>query len=103
MAELRIEDYLFLSVEEATAPPGGSFFQHYVDAWWLVHPEKGLAFYNPVNDRTGRRRMGKLGAPQCNTDERISRMVGAKSCPWPDPEVRKLASVWVPADPGDYQ
>lgn len=93
-----IEDYKFLSVQEATAPVKGGFFLHYVNQWWLVHPEHGLAFYSPRS----RRRYG-LGSPQCNTSEQISRMVGVKTAPWPDPEVRKLASVWVPVDIGDYR
>lgn len=96
-----IEDYKFLSVAEATAPARGGFFEHYVDAWWLVHPERGLAFYSPVT-RTGRRRRG-LGSPQCNTDERVTRMVGAKSAPWPDPEVRQIPSAWVPVDLSGYR
>lgn len=95
MAELRIEDYKFLPVEEAVAPRGGLYFQHYVDAWWLVHPDKGLLFY--------RRGLGGLGSPQCNTDERVTRMLFAKDPPPIDGiEVRKLASVWVPIDPCDY-
>jgi hypothetical protein len=90
-----IKDYAFLPVQEAVSPAKGGFFLHYVDAWWLVHPEYGLAFY-----RRGRR--SGLGAPQCNTDERISRMVGLKTAPWPDAEVKRFASVWIPIDPHDY-
>jgi hypothetical protein len=94
--ELSISDYAFLPVQEAVSPAKGGFFLHYVNTWWLVHPDKGLAFY-----RRGRRR--SLGAPQCNTDERITRMLAAKAPPpWDGAEVRRLASVWVPADPEDY-
>jgi hypothetical protein len=100
---LPIEAYRFLPVQEAVSPVKGGFFVHYVDAWWLVHPEHGLAFFNPRNARTGRRRMHGLGSPQCNTDERISRKVGQDCAPWPDPEVRQLASVWVPVDISDYR
>lgn len=97
------EDYLFLAVEEATRPAKGGFFMHHVDAWWLVHPDKGLAFYNPRHPRTGRRRFGRYGAPQCNADERIARKVGLDTAPWPDPEVRFLRSAWVPVDIDDYR
>ena len=91
-----IKDYAFLPIQEAVSPAKGEFFQHYVDAWWLIHPDRGLAFY-----RRGRR--SGLGSPQCNTDERITRMILAKSAPpWENAEVRKLASVWVPANPADY-
>jgi hypothetical protein len=91
-----IGDYAFLPVQEAVSPAKRGHFEHFVDAWWIVHPEKGLAFY-----RRGRR--SGLGAPQCNTDERITRMVMARcSPPWPGAEVRKLASAWVPIDVSDY-
>lgn len=100
------EDYQFLPVGEAVSPAKGGFFVHYLDCWWLLHTEKGLAFWNPVNRRTGRRRSGqetRLGAPQMNSDERISRLVREK-CPPPFPhEVRRMASVWVPVNISDYR
>lgn len=102
MPELREDDYQFLSVEKATDPPGGMHFQHYVDHWWALHPEKGLAFYNPKNDRTGRRRQPGLGAPQCNASEQVARLVADKAVPW-TPEVRQLKSVWVPIRIEDYR
>lgn len=103
MGDIRADDYVFLPMDEATAPSGGTFFQHYVDAWWVVHPERGLAFYNPMGTR-GRRRHGRLGSPQCNTSEKISRMVGAKTAAVVFPEIRieQIPSVWVPIDPNDY-
>jgi hypothetical protein len=104
MGDIKAEDYVFLPVAEGTAPTKGGFFMHYVDAWWVVHPEKGLAFYNPVSTRTGRRRFGRFGSPQCNTDERISRKVGldCAGSVFPGIEIRQFPSVWVPADPQDY-
>jgi hypothetical protein len=105
MRELKPDDYLFLSLAEATAPTKGGFFQHYLNGWWVVHPDKGLAFYNPKHVRTGRRQLGRWGSPQCNTDERISREVGmdCASSLWPEIEVRLIPSVWVPIDLRDYR
>jgi hypothetical protein len=97
MARLLTEDdYAFLPVAEAVSPAKTGFFQHWVDAWWIIHPDKGLAFY-----RRGRR---GLGAPQCNTSEQIARMVlGSAPPPWEGAEVRKIASAWVPIDIDDYR
>jgi hypothetical protein len=95
------EDYVFLPVGKATQPPSGGFFQHYVDHWWVVHPKKGLVFYNPSSG--GRRRdRHRIGAPQCNSDERISRHVAEKTVPFAY-EIRHISSAWVPIDPHDYQ
>lgn len=98
-------DYVFLPLEEAVTPPKGGFFQHYVSAWWVVHPDRGLAFYNPRNARTGRRRYSRYGSPQCNSDERISRKVGADTAGsvFPEVEIQHLPSVWVPIDISDYR
>lgn len=104
-AQLREEDYVFLPLVEATAPTSGSFFQRYADHWWAVHPDRGLLFYNPVNSRTGRRRHGRYGSPQCNSVERITRMVAAKSAEmlWPGVEIRLIPVVWVPVSISDYR
>ena len=77
---------------------------HFVDAWWTVHPERGLLFFNPKNARTGRRRFGRYGSPQCNTDERISRKVGLDTAGSviDGIEVRLFPSVWVPVNISDY-
>lgn len=50
--------------------------------------------------RTGRRRHSFLGAPQCNGDERIARMV-SEHCPFPV-EIRQFPLVWVQIDIHDY-
>jgi hypothetical protein len=93
---IHISDYNFLPVDEAVSPAGGTFFQHYVNHWWLVHPEKGLAFY-------ARRSGHGLGSPQCNSSEQIARMVADKTVPWEDAEVRLFPSVWVPISIQDYR
>jgi hypothetical protein len=92
------DHYRFLPLDEAVNPAEGGFFMHYVNKWWAVHPDKGLAFFNAP----GRRRSSNgLGAAQCNTDERIARMVSANAA-WPV-EVRQIPSAWVPVDISDYQ
>jgi len=63
------DNYQFMPFEEASAPTKGGYFEHFVDYWWLIHPEKGLVFWNPWVQRHGQRvreRHG-LGWPQCNT------------------------------------
>jgi hypothetical protein len=99
-AVLTEDDYVFLPEGQAAAPSTGTYFQRYADCWWAVHPEKGLVFYNPVDPRTGRRRHSYLGAPQCNADERISRMV-SQHCPFPV-EIRQVPLAWVPISISDY-
>jgi hypothetical protein len=89
------EHYNFLPLADARHPKAAGLFRHVVDHYWLVHPEKGLAFYNPP----GRAHSG-LGAPQCNTDPRIRELMA--DCPWPA-ELRKIASVFVPARASDYR
>jgi hypothetical protein len=92
------DDYVFLPVDQATTPPDG-IIMHYRDYWWAVHPEKGLAFFNPRN-RRGQRTHGRYGAPQANPHETISRRVSGYH-PFPH-EVRKIPSVFVPVNIGDY-
>lgn len=99
--ELSPDDYVFLPEDQAAAPSGGVYFQRFADRWWACAPDKGLAFYNPKNPRTGRRRHSYLGAPQCNDDERIARML-SKHCPFPV-EVKKIPLVWVQIDISDYR
>ena len=59
----------------------------YLDSWWIVHPEKGLAFFKKG-----------YGSPQCNRDESISRRL----CPsWG--EIKFFERVIVPLNISDYQ
>lgn len=96
---LEEEHYQFLPIGEATTPPSNPLREYeYVPChWWVVHPEKGLAFHNIVS-RQGRRQRPGLGAPQCNADERVARMVWPKTYPWPS-ELVYLEGVWVPVTP----
>lgn len=101
MRQVPEDDFLFLPESEAAAPTKGAFFQRYADFWWAVHPEKGLVFFNPKNRRSGRRKFSYLGAPQCNTDERIKQATTA-TLPF-EVEVKKLPLVWVQVNLSDYK
>lgn len=82
---ISIEKYHFLSLEAASKPKGHIIY-HYSNSWWIVHPEKGLAFY------------GKgFSSPQCNTNESISRRL----CPeWG--EIRFIETAFAPCNVSDY-
>lgn len=97
------DDYLFLPLEHAVGPAQAGYFEHEVDAWWVVRPGKGLVFYNPLcNRQTGRRRHRFLGSPQCNTDERVTRgMVRDGIYPF-TVEVQQVPSAWVQCSPAEY-
>jgi hypothetical protein len=93
-----VEDYEFLTIDEAASPVSEGAYMHYVNRWWVVHPERGLAFWNPVMKRTRRRRSEGLGAPLCNEREHIQRHMAraiAEGGLWPA-EARCLMSAWVP-------
>lgn len=94
------DDYKFLPLAKA-ADPGEGTFRHYVGRWWVVHPDKGLAFHNPVQ-WTGRRRHEGLGAPLCNGSEQIQRGMAealAQNAGWPA-EAVLVESAWVPVPDG---
>jgi hypothetical protein len=72
------------------SPSAGGLFFHYVNYYWAVHPERGLAFFNPLS-----RRLAGLGSAQCNTSELMRSDPGvSRRMPWA--EVRLIPSAWVP-------
>ena len=79
------DKFHFLPLDQATASRAWAVHQFF-DSWWVVHPEKGLAFF------------GKgYGSPQCNKNESISRRL----CPaWG--EVKFIEYVKVPLNVSDY-
>jgi hypothetical protein len=92
------EDYCFLPLDEAASPVEPGAYMHYVGGWWVVHPERGLAFWNPVGKRNGRRRSEGLGAPLCNSSELIQRHMAqaiAEGGGW-EAEAALVESAWVP-------
>jgi len=97
-----IENYRFLPLDEAVSPTRGAYFQRYAGFWWAVHPDRGLAFWNPKR-HNGKRRAPGLGSPQCNPSEAISRSVAAKTITtWPA-EVRLIEVVWIPISLSEFR
>lgn len=77
--------YHFIPLEQATKPKG-YMLHHWANSYWVVHPEKGLAFF------------GKgYGSPQCNTNEEISKRL----CPsWG--VIKFIETVFAPLNISDY-
>jgi len=50
----------FVSIDKATAPRDGMVL---TDRWWIVHPDHGIAFYQPYPRRGW--------SAQCNADRRL--------------------------------
>lgn len=90
------DDFQYLPMQEAIRPTRGVYFQLMLDHWWCVHPDKGLAFFNPTHPVTGRRRHAGLGSPQCNTDRRIQEMMQIRDSAPPSTSVQFVERVWVP-------
>jgi hypothetical protein len=86
-------DYVFVPVDQLTSPPEGHV-DHLGQRWWMVHPEKGLAFYNP-HRRSGHG--NPYGSPQCNSNKKISERLCQ---PWA--EVRLIDHVFLPLKMQDY-
>ena len=78
---------VFVSVHEAINPPGG-LINHIKDSWWVLHPAKGLVFWD-------KRSM----SPQCNSNEAVTHGL-AKMYPWA--EVKFLPSVFHRIKISDY-
>jgi hypothetical protein len=76
----------YLSLDEATTPPGNGTWDVYVDRWWCFKLGKGLLFY------------GK--SPQCNPNESISRKVQEKC--HPDAELIFVPRAYVRHNCQDY-
>lgn len=83
------DQFRFVPEGVAVVPPNGLLI-HYKDYWWVVHPEKGLAFYW--------RGFGN-GSGQCNQNEAIVRKL-AQSYPWAT--VKFIPSAFFTIDPRDY-
>lgn len=92
---MKESQFNFLSIDEATNPTKGQFFERMTDRWWIIHPERGLVFYK------GPFRYG-FGSPQCNHSEAIAQKI-ADSVTYDFPhEVCKLDLVWIPVNPRDF-
>jgi hypothetical protein len=78
--------YHFMPIEQATEPKGHMLYQ-WINAWWVVHPEKGLAFWDKG-----------YSSPQCNRDESISKMLKPV---WG--EIKFMERVFAPLNLSDYR
>ena len=78
---------VFVPLEKATTPPPG-MIEHIANAWWVVHPEKGVVFWGK-----------KFMSPQCNTNRSITVHLAAMY-PWA--EVHLISSVFRRINPQDY-
>lgn len=88
MDRIAEDSFVFVPLETATVPPGG-LIEHLKDRWWMVHPEKGVAFFVTRG----------FHAAQCNRNEAITRRL-AENYPWA--EVRFIPSVFRKIKPQDY-
>lgn len=66
------------------------------DHWWLVHPEKGLCFYQ----RETRRSDLKGASPWSNKNKQIAENIRDRHFPWAS--VQQVPLVLVPINPKDY-
>ena len=85
MNTLNEDRFSFVPIDKAIEPPSG-LIEHLKNKWWIVHPEKGVAFFE-----------GKFA--QCNSNEILARRL-ASGYPWA--EVRFLPSVFRSINPQDY-
>lgn len=88
-----VEKLEYVALDEATLPRDGEVL---TDRWWVVHPEKGLAFYRPHPKR-------RFRAPQCNSDRRMPEHLVAEM--YPGHEVRYVEAAYVGPrydDPEDW-
>ncbi len=74
----------FIPLDQVEKTSGN--FEVYVNAWWMVHPEKGIAFFG----RTEKTRLSEC-APQCNRDENLTRWLAEQLYPWA--EVKQIPLV----------
>lgn len=86
--------FIFYVPEDvATTPAEGHCF---VNRWWTVHPEHGVAFY-AANRRSFFHEPGdeEEPCPQCNSDEYTARELSR--CNHPDCEVKLIPTVFIQA------
>lgn len=99
IAELEEDDFVYVPLDQIDKPRNGWHMDVIVNSWWCVHPEKGLAFYNPKY-RNGKRRRGHgnpYGSPQCNPSKEISERLNHE---WT--EVKFVEAVFLPLIISDY-
>lgn len=81
----------YVPEDVATTPAEGHCF---VNRWWMVHPEKGVAFYCDTRRSVWLEPGEKEEpSPQCNSCEITARHLAKKL--HPDCEVKKLHAVYL--------
>lgn len=92
---MKANEFMCLPVSEALNPTSGHYFQRIANAWWIVHPERGLVFFNPQRRRTG----SLYGSAQCNVNEKVIRKLSSDGTYRFPHEIRFFEVVWVPVNP----
>ena len=81
-----MKNIIYLPKDEAVKPREGHC---YVDRWWIVHPEKGLAFYlSPHATKDDR-----FTSPQCNSNKAVTEVLHKKM--YSDHEIKFFTAVYV--------
>lgn len=79
---------IFIPKEKAIEPPVG-IINHIKNHWWIVHPIKGLVFWDK-----------KQRSPQCNSNEILTKHFKKEMYPWANVEF--ISSVFIQVDVKDY-
>lgn len=83
---MNIDKFHFVALSEITSSKSHMLYQ-YLNSYWVVHPEKGIAFFDKG-----------YGHPQCNSNESIAKRL----CPeWG--EIKFIEKVLVPLNISDYR
>lgn len=86
-----VDKYSYMPLEKATRTPTDGFcWELYAERFWIVHPEKGIAFYDPAGK-------GRRISPQCNSAEAVAARLRPEGH-----EVQYIARVWVRHNCSDY-
>lgn len=92
MSDKFADRWRFIPEKNADIAPKNGFCQILRDHWWVVCPERGLAFFWSKGVKG-------LGSPKCNINESISRRLGSTI---PNAEIKFFPLVIVPIDMRDY-
>lgn len=92
------DDWRLVYMPEADIEKASGICSVMRNHWFMVHPERGLLFY-----QSNRRRKGQLrgASAQCNADRTVAEHLRQKLWPWA--ELRFYERVIVPISLGDYQ
>ena len=97
MTQIEEDDPRIVYMPEAHVTAAKGTTQAFHGAWFSVHPERGLMFYQSQKSRYGNLRGA---APQCNQDKRIAESLTRKLYPWA--EVKQFDLVLMPINISDF-